>query len=211
MNKLSLIILGPQGSGKGTQAALVAEHFAVPKFSMGDTLRTVAASDTPLGHRIQPILAAGDLINLDDTKAVIAEGFRQLNPTQGIVIEGVPRSLEQVEPIEQTLAEYGLDKPWLIELKISDQTAFERVGKRKICSACQHPSGQRDTKCVRCGSELVRRTDEDDETLNNRLAIYHRETEPVIEHFKKLGRYSAIDGEPPVKQVYEAIIRSIER
>lgn len=211
VNKFSYIILGAQGSGKGTQAALLAQHFKVPKFSMGDTLRTVAASDTPLGHRIKPILAQGNLISLEDTKAVIAEGVRQLNPTEGIVIEGVPRSLEQVEPIEQTLADYGLAKPWLIELTISDQTAMERVGRRKICSACQHPAGQSDTKCVRCGSKLIRRTDEHEETLNNRLAVYHRETEPVIDHFKKLGRHIAIDGEPPVQEVYEAILRSIER
>ncbi|MBI3261179.1 nucleoside monophosphate kinase [Candidatus Berkelbacteria bacterium] len=211
MNKRSLIILGPQGSGKGTQALLLAQHLKVPKFSMGDTLRTVAASATPLGERIKPILKQGNLISLEDTKAVIAEGIRQLNPTKGIVIEGVPRSLEQVEPIEQTLAEYGLAKPWLIELKISDQTAMERVGKRTICSACQHPAGQRDTKCVRCGSKLIRRTDEDEGTLSNRLAVYHRETEPVIEHFKRLGRHSEINGEPPVEQVYEAILRSIER
>ena len=211
VNKLSLIILGPQGSGKGTQAALVAQHFKVPKFSMGDTLRTVAASGTPLGQRIIPILKEGNLISLEDTKAVIAEGVRQLNPMEGIVIEGVPRSLEQVEPIEQILAEYGLAKPWLIELQISDRTAGQRVGKRKICSACQHPAGQSDTKCVRCGSKLIRRTDEDEEILNNRLAVYHRETEPVIEHFNELGRHIAIDGEPPVREVYEAILRSIER
>lgn len=211
MNKLSVIILGPQGSGKGTQAALVAHHFKVAKFSMGDTLRTVAASGTPLGRRIKPILRDGNLINLQDTKAVVTEGFRQLNPTQGIVIEGVPRSLEQVEPLEQILAEYGLGKPRLIELQISNQTALERVGKRKICSACQHPAGPDDTKCVRCGSKLTRRTDEDEQTLNNRLAVYHRETEPVIEHFKHLGRHIAIDGELPVEQVYEAILRSIER
>lgn len=210
VNKRSLIILGPQGSGKGTQAALVAQHFKLAKFSMGDTLRTAAAANTPLGRRIKPILAQGNLISLEDTKAVIAEGIRQLNPTQGIVIEGVPRSLEQVEPIEQILAEFGLDKPWLIELKISDQTAFERVGKRKICSACQHPSGPTDTNCVRCGSKLTRRNDEDEETLNNRLAVYHRETEPVIEHFKQIGRHIAIDGEPPVEQVYEAILRAVE-
>lgn len=210
VNRPSLIILGPQGSGKGTQAALMARHFRVPKFSMGDALRTVAVANTPLGRRIKPILEQGNLINLQDTKAVIAEGFRQLNPTQGIVIEGVPRSLEQVEPLEQILAEYGLERPWLLELQISDQTALDRVGKRRICSACQHPARPMDTKCVRCGYKLIRRDDEDTAILKNRLAVYHRETEPVIEHFKQAGRHLLIDGEPPVKEVYEAILREIK-
>lgn len=207
---MTLIILGPQGSGKGTQATRLAEQFGLAKFSMGDAIRSVIASRTPLGVRIKPIYEQGDLINLADTKAVVDEKFKQLNLSKGVVIEGIPRSLEQIEPLLIILKDNRLDQPWLVELKILDETAIARVGNRRICSACQYPAKPDDTSCVRCGSKLVRRTDEDDKTLQNRLSLYHQETEPVIEYFKKLGRHIAIDGEPAIDQVYEQILRSLE-
>lgn len=177
---------------------------------MGDALRKIASSGGTLGERIKPILERGDLISISDTKAMLNETFKELDVSKGIVVEGIPRSLEQIEPLLEILRSRQLEDPWLIELKISDQTTAERVGKRLICGRCQHPATYRDTHCQRCGSELIKRTDEDDETLRNRLRIYHQETEPVIEHFKKLGRHIVINGEPPIETVNEAIVREIK-
>lgn len=177
---------------------------------MGDALRQVVASGNPLGRKLAPIVARGDLISAADGKQVVDTFLAKLNVTNGLVAEGVPRFMDQIEPFLEALRTHGLPDPWVVVLKISDETAIERVGKRMVCSACQHPAKPRDTSCVRCGSKLIRRSDEDDTTLRNRLRNYHEETEPVISYFRKRGRLIETNGQPPIKTVHHEIVRQIE-
>lgn len=210
MDKISLIVLGPQGSGKGTQANLLAEHYGLPKFSMGDALREVVASQSPLGRKLAPIVARGDLISAEDGTQVVDEFLSKLDLEKGLVAEGIPRFMDQVAPFIEALRRRGLPEPWVVALKIQDATAIERVSKRMVCSGCQHPAKPGDTSCVRCGSKLIRRSDEDDTTLRNRLRNYHEQTEPVIAQFRSRGRLIEVDGQAPVEKVYDEIVRQIE-
>lgn len=208
---ISLVILGPPGSGKGTQAELLATGLGVAKFSMGDALRELAASGSPVGREITPIIARGDLISNEQSSEVVNAYLNKLDLTRGVVAEGIPRFIGQVEPFLAALQSRGLPDPWLIELKVSDDTTVERIAKRRICSACQHPAKPEDTVCVRCGNKLVRRSDETDEVIRNRLKIYHRQTEPVVNHFRKRGRVIEINDEPPIEHVYGQILSELKK
>lgn len=179
-----LIVLGPQGSGKNTQADLLADRLHIARYFNADQLRAEVTAQSEIGKKIEPILKRGDLIPDEIVIAITREKLKDVDMSQGIVFEGIPRTMAQVGPFTSLIKELGAAEPWLIELNISDETALQRLSKRK-------------------------RSDDTPETIANRLKNYHRETEPVIEHFKALGHHIAINGEEGIEAVYNEIIREL--
>jgi len=176
-----VLILGPQGSGKGTQARRIAEAHGVPHVSTGDILREAAANGTELGRRVQPILERGDLVPDELMVDLIRE---RLAGEDGFVLDGFPRTLAQAEALDAMLDEIGKPLDTVILLDVSDEEAMSRMLGR----AAQEG-----------------RSDDTPDVIANRLRLYHELTRPVVERYRSAGELAAVDGEQTMGEVYTAI------
>ncbi len=198
---LKLSFLGPQGSGKGTQAQLLADHFGYTILGMGAMLREAAKAETPQGEEIRRITTAGTLVPTQLTIDILVNHLSQLKSEQGFVLDGFPRSLDQAERLEQMSP---LDSIVLFE--ISDQEAVRRIVTRVNCphghifNTITHSPKVKDV-CDYDGAELTRRDDDHEEAVRQRLAIYHSETEKVIDYYEKLGKLLRINGEQEIDHI----------
>lgn len=178
---MRILILGPQGSGKGTQAKLMAAAYGVPHVATGDIFREAMAAGSELGERIRPFYEAGDLVPDDLTIDLIRE---RLADEDGFVLDGFPRTLPQAEALDAMLDQIGKPIDVVLLLEVSDEVAFSRLSKRR---------------------ELEGRTDDSPEGIRNRLQHYHERTEPVVERYRAEGRLVAVDGERGVDEVASTI------
>ena len=175
---MRIMILGPQGSGKGTQATRIAAAHGVPHVATGDILRTAVAEGTALGRRVAPILARGDLVPDDLMVDLIRE---RLAEEDGFVLDGFPRTVAQAEALDAMLDEIGKPLDAVILLEVSDEIATARLAGR---------------------AEAEGRTDDSPEAIRNRLRLYHELTEQVVERYRDAGTLVAIDGEQGVDEVF---------
>jgi adenylate kinase len=182
-----VLILGPQGSGKGTQAALIAAADDVPHVATGDILRAAVANGSELGRRVRPILDRGDLVPDDLMVDLIRE---RLESENGFVLDGFPRTVPQAEALDAMLEEIEKPLDVVLLLEVSDDVAVERLLQR---GAIEH------------------RLDDEPEAIRNRLRLYHERTEPVVERYRSEGKLVAVDGERPVEDVHDAIDDALTR
>lgn len=164
---MNLLVLGPQGAGKGTQAALISEEYGLPHISTGAMFREAVAVRTPLGRKVAPILERGDLVPDELTIAVIGERLSAPDAADGFVLDGFPRNLEQASALDELLGGLGKGLDAILFFDLPDEQAIERLERR---------------------AELERRGDDTPEAIQRRLRIYHEETEPVVEHYRATGR-----------------------
>lgn len=209
---MNLIILGPQGSGKGTQADLLAQKYNLEHIDIGGTLRTVAKMETPLGHKIYEIQnISKSLVPNEILKKVLCYKVSSLNREKGVIFDGVPRTLEQAKFLEELLLESGriIDKVFLI--KIATAESLQRISKRWNCRECKSilimgkDVKNNNDKCPRCGGEIFQREDDTPEGVKKRLEIFAHETMPVAEYFRKKGKLVEVDGEQDVEKVFRNI------
>jgi len=189
---MNLIILGPQGSGKGTQAEKLSQKFDLEHIDMGKFLREVALLDTPLGKEIHEIInIKKELVSDKILQEVIHLKIMGLPCEQGIVFDGVPRNINQLEYFETVLKEAGrkIDKTVLINL--SEKESLERISKRRICEKCKKvfifgkDIQSMEEKCNSCGGKIIQRIDDSEEGVKKRLKIFKEETMPIVEYYKK--------------------------
>lgn len=209
---LKLSFLGPQGSGKGTQAQILSDHFGYTVLGMGAMLREAAQAQTPQGEEIRKITTAGTLVPTQLTIDILVSHLSQLKSGQGFILDGFPRSLDQAEQLEQMSP---LDSIVLFE--ISDQEAVRRIVTRVNCphghvfNTITHPSKVKDI-CDYDGAPLTRRDDDHEEAVRKRLAIYHSETEKVIDYYEKLDKLIRVNGEQEIDHIahhLELLLRQI--
>ena len=211
---MNLVLLGPPGSGKGTQAERIAEEFNLKVFSTGNILRQLAKEETPLGRKIKEILRRGELVP-EEIMAEILADFLAKEKREGILFDGYPRNLEQAKILTSCLEKLG-GVSLAIYLKVRSGVVVQRLGSRRICPNCgavynlETKPPKRENVCDSCGSRLVQREDEKPAAIRKRLAVFERETLPVLEFFKKEGNLVTIDGEGSIEEVYEEIKKKIE-
>ena len=164
---MNLLVLGPQGAGKGTQAALISEEYGLPHISTGAMFRDAVAVRTPLGRKVAPILERGDLVPDELTIALIGERLSAPDAADGFVLDGFPRNLEQASALDELLGGLGKGLDAILFFDLPDEQAVERLERR---------------------AGLEGRTDDTPEAIQRRLRIYHEETEPVVEHYRTTGR-----------------------
>lgn len=197
-----LVFLGPPGSGKGTQAQEFARMLGVPHISTGDMFRDHIARATELGQRVQVLLKSGQLVPDDVTNAMVEERLDQPDARGGFIFDGYPRSLPQAE----FLARLAPDVRALL-IDLSDDEAIRRIAGRRTCQACaavyhvDYKPPQAEGVCDMCGGVLEQRNDQTEEVVRDRLAVYHRQTEPVVEYYRSRGALTTIDGRPPIPEV----------
>jgi adenylate kinase len=186
---VNLLLLGPQGSGKGTQAKLVAADHGVPHVSTGDMFRASIAAGSELGRRVEPILAAGELVPDELTIELIRERLAEPDAAEGFVLDGFPRNLAQARALDEMLAEIGRELDAILFFDLPDGVAKERMLRR---------------------AEEEGRTDDTPETIARRLEIYHEQTVPVVEHYRASGKLVPLHADREVGQVHAEIQRALE-
>ena len=201
-----ILFIGPQGSGKGTQAQLVAEKFGLPIFSTGNTLRQKAQVQDELGREIKSLIDNGILAPDELVNKIVAEKI-QADGQNGYILDGYPRNLAQAEFLA------GVDDlTHVLEIDLSDDEAIKRIGGRRTCPKCQtvyhieYNPPKVEGICDKDGEKLVVRDDETEEALKKRLATYHELTEPVMDFYKEKGIHHKIDGRPAIEKVFEEVM-----
>ena len=198
---MNLILLGPPGAGKGTQARRLQEGLGIPQLSTGDMLRALASSGSELGIKAKGFMDAGQLVPDDLTIAMIAERIDESDCAKGFILDGFPRTLAQAEALDEMLERLERKLDRVIEMTVDDEALVERITGRFACARCgagYHEVFQRpreDDVCDACGhTEFVRRADDTVETVRARLDAYHAQTAPLLPYYRKRGVLSSVDG-----------------
>jgi adenylate kinase len=181
---VNLLVLGPQGAGKGTQAKRISKEFGIPHVSTGDMFRQAVADGTELGRQVKPLLEQGRLVPDDLTIALIRERLSQDDARQGFVLDGFPRNLEQADALDQMLAAQGMGLDAILFFDVPDETGVERALNR---------------------ARIENRTDDTPEVIAKRLATYHSETEPIVEHYRATGKLVPLHADRSVEEVWSEI------
>ena len=211
MKNKNIIIMGPQGSGKGTQADILSEKLGIPHISTGEIFRENIKNQTELGKKIEQIVKSGALVPDEITNEITKQRLEQEDCANGFILDGFPRNLPQTEFLDK-VKEIGL----ILEVWISDEEATKRISQRRTCLKCQrvyhliYNPPKNDEICDECGQKLVIREDDREETVKNRLKIYHEQTKPLIDYYKAKGVYEKIDGMPPIPEVTEQITKILK-
>ncbi|WP_404861786.1 adenylate kinase [Georhizobium sp. MAB10] len=216
---MRLILLGPPGAGKGTQAQRLVEKYGIPQLSTGDMLRAAVAAQTEVGKRAKAVMDAGKLVSDDIVNAIVSDRIDQDDCRKGFILDGYPRTLVQADAVEQMLAAKGLDLSVVIEMRVDDELLVDRIAGRYTCANCG--AGYHDTNhqpknpgvCDKCGStEFKRRPDDKAETVQTRLQAYYKETSPLIGYYHCKGKLKSLDGMAPMDDVtaqIEAILANV--
>jgi adenylate kinase len=186
----NILLLGPQGAGKGTQGRLIASEYAIPHVATGDMLRAAMADGSELGRQVRPIYDSGRLVPDDLMIALIRERLGEEDARDGFVLDGFPRTMAQAEALEEMLREIGRDLDVVFEFQIPDEVGRERMLKR---------------------SAEEGRTDDTPEAIDERLRLYHEETKPLIEYYRTRGNLVGVHGNRPVNQVFSEIQQTLEQ
>jgi adenylate kinase len=197
-----VILMGPPGGGKGTQAKRIQDRYGIPQLSTGDMLRAAVAAGTPVGREAKAVMEAGKLVSDDLVIAIIADRLDQADCGKGFILDGFPRTIPQAQALDKLLASKSMKLDAVIEVQVPDEKLISRITGRFTCGTCgegYHDSfkrPQKDGVCDKCGgTNFVRRPDDNAETVKARLKAYHDQTAPLLPYYAKEGLLRVIDGD----------------
>ncbi len=211
MPELNLILFGPPGAGKGTQADRLRIDFRLPFISTGDMLRANVKNGTELGKQAKQFMDAGDLVPDELIVAMAAERLREADAQDGFILDGFPRTLDQARALDRQLSEQGQHVTAAILVDVPDEEVVRRLSGRRVCVKNGHnyhvefDPPKREGVCDQDGSRLIQRDDDKPEVVRNRLAVYHDQTEPLISYYDEQGLMRRIDGTRSPDEVHDHI------
>ncbi len=205
-----LILIGMQGSGKGTQGKLLKQEFGYKIFDTGESLRNIAKEDSSLGRKVKSIIESGNLVETKIVMEVVEDFINKLNKSDKILFDGIPRSKDQREGLEKILSKFN-KKAVAIYINISKDIAEKRLLSRKICKSCKQifTANYKDKVCNKCGTKISTREDDNPEAIKKRINIFFEETMPIIKYYESEDRYILIDGEKSIEEVFNEIKNKI--
>jgi len=213
---MNLILLGPPGAGKGTQAAKLAEEFTLPHISTGDIFRAAIKEQTPLNRKAQGFLEAGELVPDEIVIEIVAERLRCPDTQKGFLLDGFPRTVSQADALAGFLQEEARPLTAVINIAVEPEILVKRLSGRRICRQCgavYHVDTKKEKKagaCDLCHGTLYQRADDQEETIRKRLEVYFRQTEPLIQYYRKSGMLLEVNGDQDISGVYREIARGLE-
>ena len=208
---MRIILLGPPGAGKGTQAKMLKERFGIPQVSTGDILRKAAQDNTELGRQAKILMDAGKLVQDDTVIGVIRGRIAQEDCRNGFVLDGFPRTIVQAEKLMDTLKDMNLSVDAVVDFVVDGQALVKRLTGRRTCSDCgaMYHETSRPPKigdiCDACGAPLYQREDDKEETIKRRLEVYRSETAPLKEFYRKQGNLKTIQGHGSAEEVFSRV------
>jgi adenylate kinase len=211
VSQLNLILLGPPGAGKGTQAEGITQHFKLPYFATGNMLRDAVARDTELGRKAKEYMDRGDLVPDDIIVGLALEAIESPEAADGFLLDGFPRTVAQADALAEALQDEGRSLTGVLYIDVPDEDLVRRLAGRRTCAEAGHPyhletnPPKRERVCDIDGSPLVQRDDDNEETVRNRLAVFHSQTAPLIDYYDERGLLRRFDGTLSPSEVHDHI------
>lgn len=208
---MKLILLGPPGAGKGTQAEILSKDLAIPTISTGNILRAAVKAGTPIGRKAKAFMDAGKLVPDAVIIGIIRERLEEADCTNGFILDGVPRTIPQAEALEKA----GITFDAVVSLEISDEEIVERMGGRRVCASCGAPFHVKNLPpkvegvCDACGGKLEARADDKPEVVRDRLKVYHKETAPLKDFYAARNLLKTVENQPTVAETTTAILKAL--
>ena len=209
---MRIILLGPPGAGKGTQAKAITERFGIPQISTGDILRSAVRDGTPMGVRAKAFMDSGALVPDEVVVGIVCERLQQADCSSGFILDGFPRTVAQADALHKTLIQMNYPLQAVISLAVDEEVLVERLTGRRACCSCgmgyhiKFSPSQRSNRCDVCGAELYQRDDDREETIRHRLSVYREQTAPLIGYYGEQGLLFSVDGMEDISIVQEKIV-----
>lgn len=214
---MHLVLLGPPGGGKGTQAKKLQDEYGLVQLSTGDMLRAAVASGTEIGKRAKDVMEKGQLVSDDIVVGIIAERIEQPDAKKGFILDGFPRTVAQAEALDQMLEQKNLKIDAAIEIRVPDDLIVNRIDGRFTCARCGEGYNDHfhrpkvEGRCDVCrGGDFIRRPDDNAATVRARLSVYHQQTAPILPFYEEKGVLTVVDGTQPIAKVTEQLKEIIE-
>ena len=208
---MKIVMLGAPGAGKGTQAKMIAEKYMIPHISTGDIFRANIKNGTELGKQAKEYMDKGQLVPDELTVKILLDRVAQEDCKNGYVLDGFPRTIPQAEVLDKALTELGDHIDYAIDVNVPDENIIKRMSGRRACLTCgatyhiEHVPPKKEGICDACGNELVLRDDDKPETVKNRLDVYHKQTQPLINYYTEKNILKTVDGPVDMMDVFGAI------
>lgn len=210
---MKIIMLGAPGAGKGTQAKMIAAKYGIPHISTGDIFRANIKNGTELGAKAKEYMDKGLLVPDELVVDLVIDRFKEPDCEKGYVLDGFPRTIPQAEALDKALTAIGESVDYAINVEVPDENIVRRMGGRRACVGCGatyhivYSPTKVEGKCDTCGGDLIIRDDDKPETVQNRLAVYHKQTQPLIDYYTKKGIIAEVDGTQDMNDVFAAIVK----
>ena len=208
---MKLILLGAPGAGKGTQAEILSRMLSIPTISTGNILRAAMKNGTPVGLQAKAYVESGKLVPDDVIIGIVNERLAEPDCKNGYILDGMPRTIPQAEALEQA----GIDIDCALSIEIADETIIDRMSGRRTCKDCSQTfhivsnPPKVEGKCDKCGGELIMRSDDNPDTIRERLAVYHKQTEPLIGFYRNLNLLKDIPGRDTIEETTAEVYKAL--
>ena len=212
---MRIVLVGPPGAGKGTQAQFIASHLAIPKISTGDIFRSNVSQGTPLGRQAKEYMNRGDLVPDEVTIAMVRDRLGEEDAQDGFLLDGFPRNVPQAETLKKQLMDWDQRLTVVLELVVDEDEVVRRLSGRRTCRRCERgwhimfDPPTRDGICDACGGELFQRDDDREETVRHRLEVYKKQTAPLVSYYADEGILIGIDATGPVEEITERALAAL--
>lgn len=209
---MKLILLGAPGAGKGTQAEIISERLSVPTISTGNIIRAALKAQTEMGIKAKEFIDKGLLVPDDVVIGIVRDRLEEDDCKNGFILDGFPRTVPQA----QALDDMGIEIDKVIDIQVPDEKIVQRLSGRRVCSGCGasyhllYKKPEKDGVCNSCGAQLVQRTDDREETVLERLKVYHEQTEPLVDYYRKKNKLVVVEGQEEVSDTTALTLKALE-
>lgn len=214
---MHILLMGPPGAGKGTQAANLVKEFTIPHISTGDMFRAAVKEGTELGKQAKACMDAGKLVPDEVTIGIVRERLAKPDCGKGFILDGFPRTVEQAAALDTILADLKIKLTSVLNINVPAADLIERAVGRRICKKCgatyhvKFNPAKKDGICDVCGGELYQRADDSEATMKNRLSVYEAQTKPLVDYYKKAGLYVEVDGRQAIDKVFADVVQRLKK